>query len=80
MLFYDVSIRFSTMAAAVYGRNLFGVFQLPWPNDFILKWSVFFSEPYFAQKIRMPLNTVGSYLLKRTNNILKDILPQVHCQ
>ena len=77
MLFYDVSIRYSTIAAAVHGRNLFGVFQVPWPNDSIIKWSVFFSEPYFAQKIRMPLNTVGSKLLKRTSNILKDILPQL---
>ena len=56
---------------------IYGVFQVPWPNDSILKWSVFFSEPYFAQKLRMPLNTVGSKLLKRTSNILKGILPQL---
>ena len=77
MLFCDVSLRYSTMAAAVYGRYLFGVFQVPWPNDSILKWSVFFPEPYFAQKLRMPLNTVGSKLLKRTSNILKDFLPHL---
>ena len=75
MLFYDVSLRYSTMTTQ-NGRNLFGVFQVPWPNDCILKWSVF-SEPYFAQKIPSPLNIVGSKLLKRTSNILKDILPQL---